>query len=71
MCGGSAASNLGPLYQTLSAPTSPTAKSCGMYEFTWRMVNAQVGVQSANPLGWGRDANPPGPSGLVRGMCPH
>lgn len=63
---------MGPFYQTLSAPTSPTAKSCGMYEFTWGMVNAQVGVRTANPLGLGgRDTNPSGPSGLVRGMCPH
>lgn len=44
---------MGPFYQTLSAPTSPTAKSCGMYKFTWGMVNAQVGVRTANPLGWG------------------
>lgn len=42
-----------------------------MCEFTWEVVNAHVGVRSANPLGWGRDANPPGRSGLVPGMCPH
>lgn len=42
-----------------------------MCEFNCGMVNAQVGVQGANPLGWGKDANPPGRSGLVPGMCPY
>lgn len=60
------------LKSTLSSSLRPTSESCGMCEFTWGMVNAQVGVQGANPLGRsGGDANPPGRSGLVPGMCPH
>jgi hypothetical protein len=42
-----------------------------MYEFTWVVVNAQVGVRGANPVGKGKDANPLGGLGLVPGMCPH
>lgn len=39
------------LKSTLSSSLRPTSESCGMCEFTWGMVNAQVGVQGANPLG--------------------
>lgn len=42
-----------------------------MCEFTCGVVNAQVGVRGANPLGrGGGDANPPGRSGLVPECAP-
>lgn len=71
VCGAVLPEIQGPLYPTPSSPHPSQPHLEELWNVRILLVNAQVEVPGANPLGWGKDVNPSGRSGLVPGMCPY